>query len=138
MTVIASEHQLFEHPVDTDTLHMTMAERYQVVIDFSRYPVGSKIVLKNQFQADPGDPFDEALTRDFWYFIAYAKDGCGNVSVVSTMTGGTLGYHLGDVSNGVTPGQLQEVLLHASIYCGLPAAVEAFRTAAEVVDAPKA
>jgi 4-carboxymuconolactone decarboxylase len=28
------------------------------------------------------------------------------------------------------------VLLHASIYCGLPTAVEAFRTAAEVVDAP--
>lgn len=40
------------------------------------------------------------------------------------------------LNNGVTPEQLQEVLLHASIYCGLPAAVEAFRTAAEVVDAP--
>jgi len=30
------------------------------------------------------------------------------------------------------------VLLHASIYCGLPTAVEAFRTAAEVVDGPPA
>ena len=28
---------------------------------------------------------------------------------------------------------LQEVLLHATIYCGVPAAVEAFRTANEVV-----
>jgi 4-carboxymuconolactone decarboxylase len=33
---------------------------------------------------------------------------------------------------------LQEVLLHAAVYCGVPSAVEAFRTAAEVVDAPKA
>src|SRR5262249_39588073 len=49
--------------------------------------------------------FDEALTRDYWYFIAYAKDACGNPSAVSNMTTGTLGYHLGDVSNGITPGQ---------------------------------
>lgn len=48
------------------------------------------------------------------------------------------GHVRGALNNGVTPEQLQEVLLHASIYCGLPAAVEAFRTAAEVVDAPKA
>ena len=42
----------------------------------------------------------------------------------------------GALNNGATPQELQEVLLHASIYCGLPTAVEAFRTAAEVVDAP--
>jgi 4-carboxymuconolactone decarboxylase len=30
------------------------------------------------------------------------------------------------------------VLLHAAIYCGVPAAVEGFRAAAEVVDAPAA
>ncbi len=43
----------------------------------------------------------------------------------------------GALNNGVTADELQELLLHASIYCGLPAAVEAFRTAAEVVDGPK-
>ena len=47
------------------------------------------------------------------------------------------GHVRGALNNGVTAEELQEVLLHASIYCGLPAAVEAFRTAAEVVDAPK-
>lgn len=47
------------------------------------------------------------------------------------------GHVRGALNNGVTPEQLQEVLLHASVYCGLPAAVEAFRTAAEVVDAPQ-
>jgi 4-carboxymuconolactone decarboxylase len=29
--------------------------------------------------------------------------------------------------------EIQEVLLHATIYCGVPAAVEAFRSAAEVL-----
>ena len=31
------------------------------------------------------------------------------------------------------PQELQEVLLHAAVYCGIPTAVEAFRTAGEVV-----
>ena len=48
------------------------------------------------------------------------------------------GHVRGALNNGATPEELQEVLLHASIYCGLPTAVEAFRTAAEVVDAPVA
>jgi 4-carboxymuconolactone decarboxylase len=47
------------------------------------------------------------------------------------------GHVRGALNNGATPEEIQEVLLHASIYCGLPAAVEAFRTAAEVVDGPK-
>ena len=46
------------------------------------------------------------------------------------------GHVRGALNNGATPEELQEVLLHASIYCGLPTAVEAFRSAAEVVDAP--
>jgi len=30
---------------------------------------------------------------------------------------------------------LQEIFLHASVYCGFPVAVDALRNAAEVVDA---
>jgi 4-carboxymuconolactone decarboxylase len=40
----------------------------------------------------------------------------------------------GALNNGVTPEELQEIFLHASVYCGFPAAVDAFRAAAEVVD----
>ena len=47
------------------------------------------------------------------------------------------GHVRGALNNGVTPEELQEILLHAAIYCGVPAAVEGFRTAAEVVDPPK-
>ena len=43
----------------------------------------------------------------------------------------------GALNNGATVTEIQEVLLHASIYCGVPAAVDAFRSAAEVVDAKK-
>ena len=42
----------------------------------------------------------------------------------------------GALNNGVTREELQEIFLHASVYCGFPAAVDAFRNASEVVDAP--
>jgi 4-carboxymuconolactone decarboxylase len=44
------------------------------------------------------------------------------------------GHVRGALNNGATAKEIQEVLLHATIYCGVPAAVDAFRTAAEVVD----
>jgi 4-carboxymuconolactone decarboxylase len=34
-------------------------------------------------------------------------------------------------NNGVTPDEIKELLLHAAIYCGVPAANAAFRIAAE-------
>lgn len=48
------------------------------------------------------------------------------------------GHVRGALNNGATKEELQEVLLHAAIYCGVPAAVEGFRATAEVVDAPQA
>jgi 4-carboxymuconolactone decarboxylase len=41
----------------------------------------------------------------------------------------------GALNNGVTPQELQEIFMHASVYCGFPTAVDAFRTASEVIDA---
>ena len=41
----------------------------------------------------------------------------------------------GALNNGVTQAELQEIFMHASVYCGFPAALDAFRTASEVVDA---
>jgi 4-carboxymuconolactone decarboxylase len=40
----------------------------------------------------------------------------------------------GAITNGVTKEQIREILIHASIYCGVPAAVDGFRSAAEVLD----
>lgn len=40
----------------------------------------------------------------------------------------------GALNNGVTVAELQEIFLHASVYCGFPAALDAFKAAAEVVE----
>ncbi|MFI5372402.1 MAG: cohesin domain-containing protein, partial [Candidatus Eisenbacteria bacterium] len=51
--------------------------------------------------ATSGDA-DRVAGRDFWYYVAFVTDACGNRSVVSNLTPGTLNYELGDVSDGVT------------------------------------
>jgi 4-carboxymuconolactone decarboxylase len=40
-------------------------------------------------------------------------------------------------NNGVTADEIQEVLLHALVYCGLPAANAAFRLAAEALSSER-
>jgi 4-carboxymuconolactone decarboxylase len=40
----------------------------------------------------------------------------------------------GAINNGVTAEQIQEVLLQAAIYVGVPAALESFRVAEKVIE----
>jgi 4-carboxymuconolactone decarboxylase len=46
-----------------------------------------------------------------------------------------IGVHVvGAINNGLTPEQIKEILLHAAIYCGIPASVDAHRTAEPILD----
>lgn len=47
LIVIGTDAGLISAPVNTKTLRIGMAERYGFIIDFSKYPVGTKIVLQN-------------------------------------------------------------------------------------------
>lgn len=44
------------------------------------------------------------------------------------------GHVRGALNNGVTPEELKEVLLHSTVYCGFPAAIDAFRAAVAVIE----
>jgi hypothetical protein len=48
---------------------------------------------------------DEPAARDFYYYVAYTQNGGGAWSPPSNVTTGSLNYHLGDVSDGITTGQ---------------------------------
>jgi len=39
----------------------------------------------------------------------------------------------GALNNGVTVDEIKEVLVHATIYCGIPAGLDAFKAANEVL-----
>ena len=44
----------------------------------------------------------------------------------------------GALANGVTEDEIREVLLQTAVYCGMPAAIDSFRVAREVLDEAKA
>ena len=45
------------------------------------------------------------------------------------------GHVRGAIHNGCTVEEIREVLLHATVYAGVPAGVDAFRNAKEALDA---
>lgn len=47
LNVIATDAGLLGAPVATKTLRVGMAERYEFIIDFSKYPIGTQVVLLN-------------------------------------------------------------------------------------------
>jgi spore coat protein A, manganese oxidase len=50
LIVIANDGGLIDRPIalnSPETLQMSMAERYEVVIDFSKYPIGTQLYLQN-------------------------------------------------------------------------------------------
>ena len=89
-------------------------------------------------------PIQEFITRNAWGDV-WQRPGL-DLKTRSLITVAMLtalgrqhelkGHVRGALNNGATVEEIQEVLLHASIYCGVPCAVEAFRSAAEVVDGP--
>jgi hypothetical protein len=47
---------------------------------------------------------DTPPVRGFFHYVAFLSDSCGNVSAVSNRSSGSLDYHLGDVTDGITRG----------------------------------
>ena len=87
-------------------------------------------------------PLQELVTKHAWG-NTWQRDGIDlktrsivTVSMLVAM-GKTheLKIHVrGALNNGVTPAELQEIFMHASVYCGFPAALDAFRVGNEVIE----
>lgn len=88
------------------------------------------------------EPLQEYVTRNAWGTV-WQRGGL-DLKTRSLVTVAMLtalgkqnelkGHVRGALNNGASVAEIQEVLLHATVYCGFPAALEAFRSAAEVVE----
>lgn len=88
-------------------------------------------------------PLQEFITRNAWGTV-WCRDGL-DLKTRSLLTLSMLtalgraheikGHVRGAINNGATIKEIQEVLLHAAVYCGAPLAVDAFRAAQEAVQA---
>jgi 4-carboxymuconolactone decarboxylase len=123
-----------EHPKDYD---QGLATRRRVL--------GDEYVDRALAGATPfTEPLQQYITRNAWGDV-WQRPGLDlktrSLITVAMLTALGKQHELrshvrGALNNGATPEEIREVLLHASIYCGVPAAVDAFRSAAEVVDGP--
>ena len=87
-------------------------------------------------------PMQEFITRNAWGNV-WQRPGL-DLKTRSLVTVAMLtalgkqhelkGHVRGALNNGATPEELREVMLHATVYCGFPTAIDAFRTVTEVVD----
>lgn len=87
-------------------------------------------------------PLQDHITRNAWGDV-WMREGLDlktrslvTLAMLTALGRGTelKGHVRGALNNGATVQEIQEVLLHAAIYCGVPSAVDAFRAAAEVVE----
>ena len=86
-------------------------------------------------------PMQEFVTEHCWGAV-WSRPGLGrkerslvNLGMLTALNRShELRVHVrGAIRNGCTPEEIQEVLLQAAIYCGVPAAMEAFRVTEAVL-----
>ncbi|MFN4329842.1 MAG: carboxymuconolactone decarboxylase family protein [Limnobacter sp.] len=95
--------------------------------------------------ADPNDfaaPLQDMVTAHAWGTV-WSRPGLerklrsvATVSMLMALNRPTeLKLHMrGALNNGVTPEELRELVIHASVYCGFPAAMDSMRQAKAVLE----
>jgi len=143
-TNVEAHGALFQH--ETNDLKkrnaaMDESERYKSGMSVRRSVLGDAHVDRAEASKDASDEeFQNLITRYAWGEI-WARPGLPRHTrslltiglMVALNRGDELRLHLrAATNNGVTPEEIEEVLLHCAIYCGVPAANAAFHAAKEV------
>ncbi|HEX4832436.1 MAG TPA: 4-carboxymuconolactone decarboxylase [Trebonia sp.] len=119
----------------------THAESYERGIEIRRAVLGAEHVDRSLAQvSDFSRPVQELVTEYCWG-VVWNRDGLErktrsllNLAMLTALNRShELAVHVrGAINNGVTVEEVQEVLLQAAIYVGVPAALESFRVAEKV------
>ncbi|HZD66932.1 MAG TPA: 4-carboxymuconolactone decarboxylase [Acidimicrobiales bacterium] len=123
---------------------MAEGDRFEAGMAVRREVLGDEHVDRATASAtDFTRPLQELVTEYCWGTI-WTRPGLArkqrsliNLAMLTALNRPhELALHVrGALANGVTREEMTEVFLQAAIYAGVPAAVDAFRTAQEVIDA---
>ena len=100
--------------------------------------VNSALAAADEFS----EPLQELVTEYCWGSV-WTRDGLPrktrsliNIAMICALNRPhELRLHLrGALNNGCSPEEIREVILQVAIYCGVPAAIDANRTAREVLE----
>lgn len=120
----------------------THSETYQRGIEMRRAVLGSEHVDRSLAQvSDFSRPVQELVTEYCWGVIWNRQSlerktrSLLNLAMLTALNRShELGIHVrGAVNNGVSIAEIQETLLQAAVYVGVPAALESFRVAERVL-----
>lgn len=117
-------------------------EVFERGLEIRKSVLGKEFVEKSLASADDFNrPMQELVTEYCWGAV-WGREGLPkktrsmlNLAMLCALNRPhELRMHLkGALRNGVTREEIREVLLQVAIYCGVPAGVDAFRTAKEVL-----
>jgi len=119
-----------------------MDQQFEDGLHTRKQVMGDAFVEKAYANADDFTlPLQEFITRNAWGTV-WCREGLDFKTrsfitlAMLTALGRTQelkGHVRGALNNGATMEEIREVLLHATVYCGVPLAVDAFRAAQEVL-----
>ncbi|WP_067678624.1 4-carboxymuconolactone decarboxylase [Nocardia miyunensis] len=120
----------------------TPAERYEAGLQVRREVVGEEYVERALASATEfSRPLQDLVTEYCWGAV-WTREGLDRrtrsmltLSMLTALNRSTeFATHVrAALTNGVTPEEIREVLLHATVYAGVPAGVEAFRIAGPIL-----
>jgi len=118
-------------------------DQYQQGLSIRREVMGDSYVDKAlDCATDFTQPLQELVTKNAWGEV-WTRDGISKQtrSLITIATLAALkaptelkGHVRGALRNGCSVAEIQEVLLHSTVYCGMPAGIEAFRAAKEAIE----
>ena len=117
-------------------------ERFEQGLAIRRSVVGADYVDKSLAEADDFTaPLQQLITEYCWGGV-WGRPGLDrrtrsfiNLAMISALGKSTeLALHVrGAIANGLTPAEIMETLLQVTIYCGVPAGLEATKVARKVL-----
>jgi 4-carboxymuconolactone decarboxylase len=120
-----------------------VSDRFEEGLAVRRAVLGAEHVYRSLEQASPfSRPMQELVTEYCWGAV-WTREGLDrrtrslvNLGMLTALgKSHELGAHVrGALTNGCTEQEIQEVLLQAAVYCGMPAGLEAFRVAEQAIE----
>ena len=112
-------------------------------LEIRKKVLGAEFVEKSLATADEFNMPMQELTTEYCWGAVWGREGLPHktrsmlnlVMLTALNRPNEIRLHVrGALNNGLTVAEIQEVLTHTCIYCGVPAALDAFKITKEVID----
>ena len=126
----------------SDNRNETIADLFERGLALRREVLGPDYVDKSLKAANDFTMAFQRLTTEWCWGYAWTRPGLDrktrslvNLAMLTALNRSPeIKLHVrGALNNGVTVDEIKEVLVHATIYCGIPAGLDAFKAANEVL-----